>query len=127
MFLPLKQYVVSITIAILLLILIVRLVQTGRLDIAYCWVWLGIGIGIVLIVTQYRLLVALSDLMGAKTQTTTLFLLGFVVLLLMCLQFSLVISTHRRQIKRITQKLAALQAQKASKDEDRETEEPDDK
>ena len=104
-----KQFIASVTIAVLLLILIVRLVQKGKLDIAYCWLWLGIGVGIVLVVTQYDWLVALSGLIGAKTHTTTLFLIGFVVLLLMCLQFSLVISTHRRQIKRLTQELAIFQ------------------
>ena len=108
MYLTPQQFIASVTIAVLLLAVIVRLVQTNKLDIAYCWVWLSIGIGIVLIVTQYDWLVALSELIGAKTHTTTLFLLGFIVLLLMCLQFSLVISTHRRQIKRLTQQLAVL-------------------
>ena len=46
--------------------------------------------------------------------TTALFLLGFVVVLLMCLQFSLVVSAHRRQIKRLAQQVALLQRQAAT-------------
>jgi hypothetical protein len=104
-----RQFAASVLIGICLLVLIIRLVQRGRLDIAYCWLWLGVGIGILLIVLRYNWLVALSRAIGAVTPTTTLFLIGFVVVLLMCLQFSLVVSAHRRQIKKLTQHIALLE------------------
>ena len=113
-----RQFIASIIISISLLTLIIRLVQKGRLDIAYCWLWLGIGAGILLIVTQYQWLTALSNLIGSKTHTTTLFLMGFVILLLMSLQSSLAISAHRRQIKRLNQHLAILTEKQSSKEED---------
>jgi hypothetical protein len=103
-----RQFIASIVIGFSLLVLIIRLVQKKKLDIAYCWVWLAIGIGMVLVVTRYEALTALSRLIGAQTHTTTLFLLGFVVILLLCLQFSLAISTHRRHLKELTQQLAIL-------------------
>jgi hypothetical protein len=105
----LRQFIASVLIGLSLLVLIIRLVQRGRLDITYCWIWLAIGLGIVTVVLRYDWLVRLSNLIGAVTPTTTLFLLGFVIVLLMCLQFSLVISAHRRQIKRLTQHLALLE------------------
>lgn len=111
MFMLQRQFIVSITLSIFLLILIVRLVQKGRLDIAYCWLWLGIGIGTLLVVVRYDWLARLSEFIGAVTTTTTLFLLGFFVVLLMCLQFSLVISSQRRQIKKLSQQLALLHPQ----------------
>ena len=97
-----------------MLALIIRLVQRGRLDIAYCWLWLGIGMGIMLVVIQYDWVVRLSRMIGAVMPTTTVFLVGFVVILLLCLQFSLVISSHRRQIKRLTQQIALLQQSQAA-------------
>ncbi|MCK5849732.1 MAG: DUF2304 domain-containing protein [Kiritimatiellae bacterium] len=103
-----RQFIASIILSISLLVLIIRLVQKGRLDIAYCWLWLFIGAGIMLIVIRYDWLTRVSSLIGAVANTTTLFLLGFFVLLMLCLQFSLVISHHRRQIKRLTQELAVL-------------------
>jgi hypothetical protein len=60
-------------------------------------------------VLRYDWLEKVSDVIGAVTPTTTLFLLGFMVVLLLCLQFSMVISTHRRQIKRLTQHVALLE------------------
>ncbi len=88
-----RQIIAAVLLSASLLALIIRLVQKGRLDIAYCWVWLGIGIGAFITVIKYEWLVKLSTLIGSLTPTTTLFLFGFLVLLLMCLQFSLVIST----------------------------------
>ena len=107
-----RQIVASIVIGLLVLILIVRLIQKGRLDIAYCWLWLGVGLGMLLVVIKYNWLVALSDLIGAKLPTTTLFLLGIIAVLLMCLQFSIVTSQHRRDIRKLTQQLAILLAER---------------
>ena len=104
-----RQLIASVIIGLCVLVMIIRLVQCGRLDITYCWVWLGIGLGMLAVVLRYDWLVRLSDFIGAVTPTTTLFLLGFIVVLLMCLQFSLVVSTHRRQIKRLTQHIALLE------------------
>jgi hypothetical protein len=106
-----RQFIASIILAVVLLGVIVRLVQKGRLDIAYCWVWLGIATGSILVVVRYDLLVRLSNLIGAVTITTTLFLIAFFVLLLMTLQFSLVISQHRRQIKKLAQEIALLRGE----------------
>ena len=104
-----RQVIASFLIGICLLMLIVRLVQRGRLDIAYCWLWLGVGAGIMTAVLAYDWLEAFAHAIGAVMVTTALFLVGFVVVLLMCLQFSLVVSAHRRQIKRLAQQVALLQ------------------
>lgn len=104
-----RQLITSFILSLMLLGLIIRLVQKGRLDIAYCWLWLGIGGSAILVVLRYDWLARASQLLGAVSNTTTLFLLGFFVVLLLCLQFSLVISHHRRQIKRLTQQLALAQ------------------
>lgn len=119
-----RQFIASIILAVVLLGVIVRLVQKGRLDIAYCWVWLGIATGSILVVVRYDLLVRLSNLIGAVTITTTLFLIAFFVLLLMTLQFSLVISQHRRQIKKLSQEIALLRGEHPPVSETASTDSP---
>lgn len=109
-----RQLIALVVLAIAILAVIIRLVQKGHLDIAYCWLWLGVGIGILMGILHYEWLVWLSGLIGAVAPTTTVFLLGLMVILLMCLQFSWVISTHRRQIKRLTQRLAALEHERSA-------------
>lgn len=111
-----RQLITSMILSLILLGLIIRLIQKGRLDIAYCWLWLGIGGSAIVIVLRYDWLERMSQVIGAVTNTTTLFLLGFFVVLLLCLQFSLVISHHRRQIKRLTQQLALLERGPGSSD-----------
>jgi hypothetical protein len=103
-----RQLYACIVLSLLLLMLIVRLVQKGRLDIAYCWLWLCIGVSTLVVVLRNDLLKFISSTIGAVSDTTTVFLLGFFLIVLMCLQFSLVISLHRRQIKKLYQKIALL-------------------
>ena len=106
----LRQFIASVVLSLFMLALTIRLVQKGKLDMAYCWIWLGISLASLGIVLRYDWLLRLSNLIGAITQTTTLFLLGFFVILLMCMQFSLVISQQRRQIRRLSQQIALLGA-----------------
>jgi hypothetical protein len=108
-----KQFYVSFVISLALLFLIVRLIQKGRLDISYCWLWLVVGIGAPLIVIKYDLLLWASQQMDIVSPVTTLFLFSILILFLMCLQFSLVISMQRRQIKRLTQQIAILMEEKS--------------
>jgi len=106
-----RQFVASIIIGTCLLVLIIRLIQKGKLDINYCWLWLFIGISTILVVVKYDWLVRISRVIGAVEITTTLFLFAIIIILLMCLQFSLTISLHRRQIKKLIQEIAILQAE----------------
>ena len=101
-----RQFVIALVISLALLFLIIRLIQKGRLDISYCWLWLGVGIIAPLIVIKYDWLLWISKVIGAVSPITTLFLFSILILFLMCLQFSIVISLQRRQIKRLTQQLA---------------------
>jgi len=101
-----RQFIITLIISLALLFLIVRLIQKGRLDISYCWLWLCVGIIAPLIVIKYNWLLWFSQLIGAVSPITTLFLFSILILFLMCLQFSIVISLQRRQIKRLAQQLA---------------------
>ena len=107
-----KQFYVSLAISLALFFLVVRLIQKGRLEISYCWLWLSVGIVAPLIVVKYDWLLWFSQLIGAVSPVTTLFLFSILILFLMCLQFSLVISLQRRQIKRLTQQIAMRMEQK---------------
>jgi len=107
-----KQFYVSLVISLILFFQVVRLIQKGRLEISYCWLWLAVGITAPMIVIKYDWLLWFSNLIGAVSPVTTLFLFSILILFLMCLQFSLVISLQRRQIKRLTQQIAMRTEQK---------------
>jgi hypothetical protein len=102
------QFFSSLALSLTLLLLVLRLVQKGRLDIAYCWLWLLIAVGSLVLTVRYDWLLAFMNMIGAMSSTTALFVIAFFVIFLLCLQFSLVISHHRRQIKKLSQQLALL-------------------
>lgn len=104
-----RQFIVSLIFGIALFAIIVRLIQKGKMEISYCWLWLGIGIIAPLLVIYYDGLLWISSFIGAETPTTTLFLFSILLLFLMNLQFALIISTQRRQIKRLSQAIAIRQ------------------
>jgi hypothetical protein len=107
-----RVFWISLALGLSLLIIIVRLIQKRRLDIAYCWLWLCIGFVSIFIVVKYDWFLRFSNLIGAISPLTTLFLFSNLVLFLLCLQFSMVITTQRRQIKKLTQQMALLSEDK---------------
>ena len=107
-----SQFWPALAIAVLLFAGIVRLVQIRKLNIAYSWAWLGIGAAILLVVLRYDWLVVLTELIGAVVVTTTVFLFAIIAILVICLQFSIVLSEHRMKIKKLTQELAIQSRQK---------------
>jgi len=101
-----RQFFVSLIISLALLVIIIRLIQKGRLDISYCWIWLAVGFMSFLIVIKFDWLLSFSHLIGVIDPISTLFLFSTLALFLMCLQFSIVISSQRRQIKKLAQQIA---------------------
>lgn len=101
-----KQFFIMLSISLALFLLVVRLIQKGMLDISYCWLWLAVGVMAPLIVIKYDWLLWFSAQINVAAPITTFFLFSILILFLMCLQFSIVISIQRRQIKRLTQQIA---------------------
>lgn len=101
-----RQFVVSLILGVVFFTIIIRLIQKGTMEITYCWFWLIIGIFAPLIVIYYDGLLWISSFIGSETPTTTLFLFSILLLFLMNLQFSLIISSQRRKIKRLSQAIA---------------------
>ncbi len=105
---PLRQQVVFLALTGLLLLVILELVRRRRLRVEYSWVWLGSGVSIVVLILRYDLLVRLTETVGAVVPTSTLFLLCILFLAVLCLDFSVRLSTLTRQVKDLTQELALL-------------------
>ncbi len=98
----------AIVTAFVLLLLIVELVRRRRLSPAFAWVWIAVGVAIMALVIWYDGLLYLTHLIGAVAPTSTLFLFGILFLLLLCLQFSMRISTLEERVRVLAQELALL-------------------
>lgn len=106
-----RQVVLALFLSGFVFVVVMRLIQKGKLDIGYSWFWFGVSLGMAATVVGYGWLVTFSTFVGVVQPTTTVFLSALVFLLLLCIQFSLTLSKHRREIKRLTQQLAILTAE----------------
>jgi hypothetical protein len=88
------------------------MVRRRRLDEEYSFLWLLIGAGIILLVLWQGLLKWMTNLIGAVSPTTTIFIFGIVILFLINLHFSVKISKLGRQLKDLTQQIALLRTEK---------------
>lgn len=89
-----------------LFLVIIEMVRRRRLAEEYSFLWLLTGFGIVVLVLWYDLLEWLTSFIGAMTPTTTLFIFGFVFLILINLHYSIKITKLAIQVKDLTQKIA---------------------
>lgn len=109
----LKFFVILVSIAIL--IGIIELVRSRKLKEEYSVLWLITGFILFVITLKYELLVDITNFIGAALAINTLFFLGFIFVILLCLEYSLKISQLTTQIKNLSQKIALLEIEKKEK------------
>lgn len=94
------------------LLLIVELVRRRRLKEEYSWLWIATSAGMLVLSGWYGLIERVTRLIGAVTVTTTLFLFGLLFLLAISVHFTTVLSRLTQQVRRLTQELAILSAER---------------
>jgi hypothetical protein len=102
------QKIFALIVGVSIFIVILEMVRRRRLEEEYSFLWLIVGLGIVILVLWEGLLEWITNLIGATAQTTTIFIFGFVILILINLHFSIKITKLSRQVKEIAQQVAIL-------------------
>jgi hypothetical protein len=101
--------IVAITASVVLVVFVIEAIRRTRLNARYAILWLGAG-GALLLFSLYRpLLDWVAKLLGISYPPSLLFGLAFLFLLAIVLHYSLVISSHRDSIRRLTQTVALLE------------------
>lgn len=106
------QRIFAIITSVVTLVAILELVRRRRLKEEYSWLWVLTTLGMLILSSWYGLIEWLSRAIGAVTPTTTLFLFGLLFLLLISVHFSTVISRLTQQVRRLTQEMAILTAER---------------
>ena len=104
----LHQKIFALFIGIGILAVILEMVRRRKLGEEYSFLWLLIGSGIVLLVLWQGLLEWVTHLIGAVASTTTIFIFGIVILVLINLHFSVKITKLSKQVKDLTQQIALI-------------------
>lgn len=93
------------------------MVRRRHLKEEYSFIWLAIGVIFLMLSSFPDIAVVFSELMGTELTINTLFFMSIVLILLLCLYFSLKISKLTNQIRSLTQKVALLEADTKKKTE----------
>ena len=79
-----------------------------RLKEEYSWLWLLTSVALFILVIKYNWLATITRFIGGVLPTTTLFIGALIFLMLLCVQFSVVISRLTEQVKNLVQENALL-------------------
>ena len=110
---PPEQRATILVVAFSLLFVIFELVRKKRLREEYAWLWLVTGVCIVLAAfLPFSWMQYFARKLGSETPTAVIFFLGFVAVILLCLQFSVRLSRMTEQIKILGQQIALLEAER---------------
>ncbi len=107
-----SQHVFAVLVSFVTLAVIVELTRRRRLREEYSLLWILTALGMFLLSTWYGLVEWLTQLSGAVSPVTTLFIFGLVFLLLISVHFSTVLSRLTQQVRRLTQEVALLTAER---------------
>jgi hypothetical protein len=101
--------ILAILASVVLLAFVVEAIRRGRLNVRYAILWLGSSF-LLFVLSLYRpLLHWCARVLDVAYPPSLLFILAFLFLLGIVLHYSLVISSHRDSIRRLTQTIALLQ------------------
>ncbi len=106
------QHVFGVVTSIATFLGILELVRRRRLREEYSWLWILTALGMVALSTWFELIETLTRLIGAANANTTLFIIGLLFLLLISVHYSTVLSRLTQQVRRLTQEMAILTAER---------------
>jgi hypothetical protein len=106
------QRIFAIITSVTTLIGILELVRRRHLKEEYSWLWVLTTLGMLVLSSWYGVIEWLSRAIGAVTPTTTLFLFGLLFLLAISVHFSTMLSRLTQQVRRLTQEMAILAAER---------------
>lgn len=89
---------------------ILYLVRTRALREEYTAIWMAVAIGLVIVSVRMDVLRAITRLIGAWTPSATLFFLGELFLVIICLNFAVRLSRMSVQLRSLAQEVALLRA-----------------
>ena len=100
----------ALSISVLLIAVVLLLVRRRALREEYTPIWLAVSAALVFVSLRLDLLRELTRAIGAWTPSSTLFFLGELFLVAICLNYAVRLSRAGTQLKNLAQELALLNA-----------------
>jgi len=106
-----SQKLFALIICVLVFIFTIELVRRRRLREEYSVLWLLTSLVMFVLVIRYDWLELLTNMIGARIVTTTLFIGAILFLMLIAVQFTIKLSQLSRQVKNLVQENALLRSE----------------
>jgi hypothetical protein len=100
----------AVALSAALVVVVLWLVRGRKLRAEYTPIWMAVALGIFGVSLDLDLLRVLTRALGAWTTSSTLFFLGQMFLLVICLNYAVRLSRTGVQIKNLAQEVALLRA-----------------
>ncbi len=102
--------VVAVLVSVALAAVVLQLVRRRALREEHTPIWLALAGGLLLVSLRFDLLKSLTRAIGAWAPSSTLFFLGEIFLLAICLNFAVRLSRASVQLKNLAQEIAILRS-----------------
>lgn len=106
-----RAQVAIFLLAAIVFVAILVLVRRGALKERFAILWSGIGVGVVVLAAVRPWLDAVSEFLGIRSGTTTLFALSTLFLLGLVLHLSITVSRLTEQVRDVAEAVALLEAE----------------
>jgi hypothetical protein len=102
---------VSIAVSAALLVTVIELVRRGRLSEDYSFIWIVCAVALLALSLWRNLLDLAASALGVHYPPAVLLLILTFFVVIVSLYFSVVVSRHRKDIEKLVEELALLEAQ----------------
>jgi tellurite resistance protein TehA-like permease len=102
--------IVALIVSLLLLAVVLTLVRRRKLREEFTPIWVAVAFGIAIVGVNADVLRGVSRAIGAWTVSSTVFFLGEIFLVAICLNYAVRLSQASVHIKNLTQEVALLRA-----------------
>jgi hypothetical protein len=101
-----------IVFAVLFMLMILWIVKKEKLLIKYALVWLISGFLMIVAVTIPNFIEKLSSFLGFETTSNMMFLIGFLLLLYICLTLTVIVSKQSSKIRLLVQEISLMKSER---------------
>ena len=107
MTLSLQIFLFAVVVAFMLVI--VNFLRNGKLTFQYSLIWFVLGFVLMLCIIFPDILISASHIVGVEVASNFVFLVEGIFVLVLLISLTLIVSKQRKQIVRLTQRMAILE------------------
>ncbi len=108
---PVETRVLAVVLSLVLVGTVLWLVKRRTLREEYTPIWIGVALGLLVVSIESDILHWLTRTIGAWTPSSTIFFLGEVFLVVICLNFAVRLSRMSLQVKTLSQEVTLLRTE----------------